>query len=188
MTIGFGDLRRGVAIEVEGHPYEVVEYERQKMQQRAPVTRLRLKSLRDGRVIEKAFQSYTTEFSLAEIEVREAQYLYSDGRFYTFMDMETYDQYQMSTAQLGDATNFLKGEEVVEVVFYRGEVLNIRVPTFVDLLVTDTPPGFKGDTASGGTKPAVLETGLTVQVPLFIMNGETVKVDTRSSQYIERVA
>ncbi len=187
MTIGFGDLRRGVAIEVEGHPYEVVEYERQKMQQRAPVTRLKLKSLKDGRVIEKAFQSYTTEFALAQIEVREAQYLYSDGRFYTFMDMETYDQYQLSTAQLGDATNFLKGDEVVEVVFYRGEVLNIRVPTFVDLLVTDTPPGFKGDTASGGTKPAVLETGLTVQVPLFIINGETVKVDTRSSQYIERV-
>ena len=187
MTIGFGDLRRGVAIDVHGHPYEVIEYERQKMQQRAPVTRLKLKSMRDGRVIEKAFQSYTTEFSRAAVETKEAQYLFSDGRFYTFMDMETYDQYELSIAQVGDATHYLEEEMIVEVVFFNEEMINLRVPTFVDLLVTDTPPGFKGDTASGGTKPAVLKTGMTVQVPLFIMNGEKVKADTRSGQYVERV-
>ena len=187
MTIGFGDLRRGVAIEVEGHPYEVVEYERQKMQQRAPVTRLKLRSMKDGRVLEKTFQSYTTEFALAQVDFREAQYLYSDGQFYTFMDMETYDQYQLSNAQLGDAISYLKEEAVLEVIFYNDEMINLRLPTFVDLVVTDTPPGFKGDTASGGNKPAVLETGLTIHVPLFIMNGEKVKVDTRSSQYVERV-
>ena len=110
MTINFGDLRRGVAIEVDGQPYEVVDYERQKMQQRAPVTRLRMRNLRDGMLIERTFQSYTTEFSLAQVEDRPAQYLYTDGRFYNFMDMETYDQYQLTKEQLGDAVSYLKEE------------------------------------------------------------------------------
>ena len=186
MTINFGDLRRGVAIEVDGQPYEVVDYERHKMQQRAPVTRLKLKNMRDGKVIERTFQSYTTEFSLAAVDTKPAQYLFSDGRFYNFMDMETYDQYALTREQLGDAVDYLKEETVLEVVFFNGQVINLRLPTFVDLKVTDTPPGFKGDTAQGGTKPATLETGLTVQVPLFISNGETIRVDTRSGEYIER--
>lgn len=186
MTINFGDLRRGVAIEVDGQPYEVVDYERQKMQQRAPVTRLRMRNLRDGKLIERTFQSYTTEFSLAQVEDRPAQYLYTDGRFYNFMDMETYDQYQLTREQLGDAVSYLKEETVIDVIYYNQEVINVRLPTFVDLEVVETPPGFKGDTAQGGTKPATLETGLTVQVPLFISNGEKIRVDTRSGQYTER--
>ncbi len=186
MTINFGDLRRGVAIEVDGQPYEVVDYERQKMQQRAPVTRLRMRNLRDGKLIERTFQSYTTEFSLAQVEDRPAQYLYTDGRFYNFMDMETYDQYQLTKEQLGDAVSYLKEETVIDVIYYNQEIINVRMPTFVDLEVVETPPGFKGDTAQGGTKPATLETGLTVQVPLFISNGEKIRVDTRSGQYTER--
>ena len=188
MTINFGDLRRGVAIEVDGQPYEVVDYERHKMQQRAPVTRLKLRNLKDGKVIERTFQSYTTEFSLAQVEARPAQYLYSDGQFYNLMDMETYDQYQLNKEQLGDVINYLKEGTVIDVVFYNENVINVRLPTFVELEVTDTPPGFKGDTAQGGNKPAILETGLTVQVPLFISNGEKIRVDTRSGQYIERAS
>ena len=186
MTINFGDLRRGVAIEVDGQPFEVVDYERQKMQQRAPVTRLKLRNLRDGRMIERTFQSYTTEFSLAQVEERPAQYLYTDGRFYNFMDMESYDQYQLTRDQLGDVVQYLKEETVVDLIYFKEDMINIRLPTFVDLEVVDTPPGFKGDTAQGGTKPATLETGLTVQVPMFITNGEKVRVDTRSGDYIER--
>ncbi len=186
MTINFGDLRRGVSIEVDGHPYEVVDYERHKMQQRAPVTRLKLRSLRDGKMIERTFQNYTTEFSIAQVEDKPAQFLYTDGQFYTFMDMETYDQYQLSKDQLGDTVNYLKEETVVDVVFYNEDIINVRLPTFVDLKVVDTPPGFKGDTAQGGTKPATVETGLTVHVPLFISNGEKIKIDTRSGDYIER--
>ena len=186
MTINFGDLRRGVAIEVDGQPYEVVDYERQKMQQRAPVTRLRLRNLRDGKLIERTFQSYTTEFSLAQVEERPAQYLYSDGRFYNFMDMETYDQYQLTKEQLGDTISYLKEETVIDVIYYNKGVINVRLPTFVDLEVVETPPGFRGDTAQGGTKPATLETGLIVQVPLFISNGEKIRVDTRSGEYTER--
>jgi elongation factor P len=186
MTINFGDLRKGVAIELDGQPYEVVDYERHKMQQRAPVTRLRLKNMRDGKVIERTFQSYTTEFSLAEVDAKSAQYLFSDGRFYTFMDMETYDQYQLTREQLGDTVEYLREETILEVVFFNGSVINLRLPTFVELKVTDTPPGFKGDTAQGGTKPATLETGLIIQVPLFISNGEQVRIDTRSGEYIER--
>ena len=186
MTINFGDLRRGVAIEVDGQPYEVVDYERQKMQQRAPVTRLRLRNLRDGKLIERTFQSYTTEFSLAQVEDRPAQYLYSDGRFYNFMDMETYDQYQLTKEQLGDIVSYLKEETVIDVIYYNEGVINVRLPTFVDLKVAETPPGFKGDTAQGGTKPATLETGLIVQVPLFISTGDRIRVDTRSGEYTER--
>ena len=186
MTIGFGDLRKGVAIEVDGQPYEVVDYERQKMQQRAPVTRLKLKNLRDGKVIERTFQSYTTEFSLAQVDTRPAQYLYTDGTFYNMMDMESYDQYQLTKEQMGDTINYLKEEAVVEVMFYNESIINLKMPTFVDLEVVETPPGFKGDTAQGGTKPATLETGLVVQVPLFVGSGEKIRIDTRSGQYVER--
>ena len=186
MTINFGDLRKGVAIELDGQPYEVVDYERHKMQQRAPVTRLRLKNMRDGKVIERTFQSYTTEFSLAEVDAKSAQYLFSDGRFYTFMDMETYDQYQLTREQIGDMVSYLKEEMVVDVIFYKEQVINVHLPIFVDLKVAETIPGFKGDTAQGGTKPATLETGLLVHVPLFISNGEQVRIDTRSGEYIER--
>ena len=187
MSINFSDLRKGMAIEVDGQPYEVMDYERHKMQQRAPVTRIKMRNMRDGKVIERTFQSYTTEFSLAPVEQRAAQFLYSDGQFYTFMDMETYDQYPLNKEQLGGIVEYLKEETVLDILFYNDAVINVRLPTFVELTVTDSPPGLKGDTAQGGTKPATLETGLTLQVPLFVHPGEKIKVDTRTGQYIERV-
>ena len=186
MTVNFGDLRKGLAIEVEGQAYEVVDYERHKMQQRAPVTRLKLRNLKDGKMIERTFQNYTTEFSLAEVEDRPAQYLYTDGQFYNFMDMETYEQYQLTEEQLGSATNYLKENTVIELIYYKQNIINVRLPTFVELEVVETPPGFKGDTAQGGTKPATVDTGLIIQVPLFISTGEKIKVNTRSGDYIER--
>ena len=188
MTIGFGDLRKGTVIEVDGQPYEVVDYERHKMQQRAPVTRLKLRSMRDGRLMERTYQRYDTEFPLAQVEPRSAQFLYTDGHLYHLMDLETYDQYQLTREQVGDAIHYLKENETIEVVFFKGELINLRLPTFVDLKVVETPPAFKGDTAQGGNKPAVLETGVTVQVPMFVESGQTVRVDTRNGQYTERVA
>ena len=187
-TIGFGDLRRGIALEIDGRPYEVLDYSRVKMQQRAPVVRLKLRDLIDGKVIERTFQSYTNEFTLAQVETREAEYLYTDGHFYTFMDKETYDQYQLSADQLGDKLGYLKEGITVELVFYKGEPITVRLPNTVELKVVDTPPGVKGDTAQGGTKPATLETGITVQVPLFINPGDVVLVDTRTGAYVERVS
>jgi len=187
MTIGFGDLRRGIAIEVDGQPYEVMEYTRVKMQQRAPVVRLKLRNLLDGRVMERAFQSYTTSFSLADVQQRKAQYLYTDGQFYHFMDTEDFEQYSLTKEQLQDRVLYLKEGMELELFFYQGQAVSIILPTFVELQVTDTPPGVKGDTAQGGTKPATLETGLTVQVPLFLNSRETIRVDTRTGEYLERV-
>jgi elongation factor P len=175
-------------IEVDGQPFEVVDYERHKMQQRAPVTRLRLKNLKDGRVLERVYQRYDTEFPVADVQPHEAQYLFTDGRLYHFMDLETYDQYPLSKEQLGDSLMYLKENDRVEVVFFRGEMMNIKLPTFVDLAVSETPPGVKGDTAQGGNKPAVLETGITIQVPMFVEIGQVVRVDTRSGDYTERVS
>ena len=187
MTIGFGDLHRGATIELDGQPYEVVDYERQKMQQRAPVTRLKLRSLRDGRVFQRTFQSYTTEFSLAQVDTRPTQYLYNDGQFYHFMDMESYEQYQLTGEQVGDSVSYLIDGITLELVFYKENPINLRLPTFVELEVVETPPSYKGNTAQGGTKPATLETGLTVQVPMFIATGERLRIDTRNAKYIERV-
>ena len=186
MTIGFGDLRRGIAIEVDGQPYEVMEYTRVKMQQRAPVIRLKLRNLRDGKVIERAFQSYTNTFPLADVEQKQVQYLYADGQFHHFMDTEDFEQYSLTKEQLGDSILYLKEGLELELRFYRGAAINVVLPTSVELQVTETPPGVKGDTAQGGTKPATLETGLMVQVPLFVNSGESIKVDTRTGQYLER--
>jgi len=185
-TIGFGDLRRGINIEIDGQPYEVMDYQRHKMQQRAPVTRLKVRNLLDGRVTERTFQSYTTEFALADVEVRPAQYLYNDGQFYYFMDLNTYDQYPLTRERVQDYLYYLKEEITLEVSFYRGEVIGLKLPTFVELKVTSSPPGLKGDTAQGGTKPATLETGLSLQVPLFVGEGEIIRVDTRTGQYVGR--
>jgi len=188
MTIGFGDLRKGTAIELDGRPYEVLDYTRVKMQQRAPVVRLKVRDMIDGKVIEKTFGNYTNEFVLAPVEFRAVQYLYNDGQFYYFMDLENYEQYPLRKEQLGDNVNFMKEEMEMEVVFYRGQPITVRLPLNVDLKVVQTPPGVKGDTAQGGTKPATLETGLTLQVPLFINTGDIIRVDTRTGEYLQRVS
>ena len=186
-TLNFGDLRKGLAIEIDGQPFEVVDYTRHKMQQRAPVTRVKVKNLLSGSVTEKTFQAYETSFTPADVDSADAQYLYYDGEFYNFMDMETYDQHQLTQDQLGDGLNYLKEEITLEISFYKGAIIGVKLPTFVDLVVTYSPPGLRGDTAQGGTKPATLETGHTLNVPLFVNEGQTIKVDTRNGQYVERV-
>ena len=186
MTISFGDLKRGMAIELEGTPYLVMEYDRIKMQQRAPVMRLKLKDLRSGKVLEKSFQGYDVGLTQAPVETRSCQYLYDDGPLYYFMDTENFEQFPLSREVLGDSLKYLKEEMVADILLYNGQPINVEIPNSVDLVIADTPPGVKGDTAQGGTKPATLETGLVVQVPLFLNQGEKVKVDTRTGQYLSR--
>ena len=188
MSINFGDLSRGLVIELDGQPWQIMDYERHKMQQRAPVTRIKLKNLESGAVVERTFQRYDTQFSLADMDTRETQFLYTDGEVYYFLDQETFDQYEITKEILSSTLDYLKELTFVEVVFYKGAVININLPTHVQLQVTDTPPAFKGDTAQGGTKPATLETGLRINVPMFITPGTVVRVDTRTGSYTERVS
>ncbi len=186
MTLGYGDLKKGMAIELEGVPYIVVEYERSKMQQRAPVMRIRLKDLRTGRAIDRTFQGYDVKLIPAPVEHHTAQYIYEDGPIYYFMDTDNFEQFPLTEEQLGDALKYLAEELTVDVLFYKGEAVAVELPNSVNLKVTETPPGVRGDTAQGGTKPATLETGITIQVPLFVNEGDVVKVDTRTGQYLAR--
>ncbi len=186
MTIGYGDLRKGMPIELDGEPYQVVEYERSKMQQRAPVMRIRFRSLRTGRVMDRTFQGYDVKLTPASVERRKVQYIYEDGALYYFMDNDSYDQLPLSADQLGDSLNYLVEQTNVDLVFYEGEAISVDLPTTVDLAVTQTDPGVRGDTAQGDTKPATMETGLVVQVPLFVNEGDKIKVDTRSGEYLAR--
>ena len=188
MSINFGDLSRNMVIELDGQPWQVMDYERHKMQQRAPVTRIKMKNLLSGAVVERTFQRYDTDFTVAEIDNRETQYLYTDGSYFYFLDQETFDQYELTKEQLGDNLNYLKENMIAEMVFYKGSPINMNLPTHVELKVADTPPAFRGDTAQGGNKPATLETGLRINVPMFITPGTIVKVDTRTGQYTERVS
>ena len=188
MSINFGDLSRGLVIELDGQPWQIMDYERHKMQQRAPVTRIKLKNLLSGAVVERTFQRYDTQFSLADMDNRQAQYLYNDGSFYYFLDQETFDQHELTKEILGSTLDYLKEQMVVEVVFYKGSAININLPTHVELQVAETPPAFRGDTAQGGNKPATLETGLRINVPMFITPGTVVRVDTRTGAYTERVS
>ena len=188
MSINFGDLSRNMVIELDGQPWQVMDYERHKMQQRAPVTRIKMKNLLSGAVVERTFQRYDTDFTVAEIDNRETQYLYTDGRYFYFLDQETFDQYELTKETLGDTLNYLKENMMAEMVFYKGSPINVNLPTHVELEVSETPPAFRGDTAQGGNKPATLETGLRINVPMFITPGTIVKVDTRTGQYTERVS
>ena len=187
MSINFGDLSRGLVIELDGQPWEVMDYERHKMQQRAPVTRIKMKNLLSGAVVERTFQRYDTQFSIADMSNRPSQYLYTDGEFYYFLDQESFDQYELTKELLGSSLDYLQEQMVVEVVFYKGTAINVILPTHVELKVVETPPAFRGDTAQGGTKPATLETGLRVTVPMFITQGTVIRVDTRTGAYTERV-
>ena len=187
MSINFGDLSRNMVIELDGQPWQVMDYERHKMQQRAPVTRIKMKNLLSGAVVERTFQRYDTGFTVAEIDNRETQYLYTDGSYFYFLDQETFDQYELTREQLGSTLDYLKENMMAEMVFYKGSPINVNLPTHVELEVVETPPAFRGDTAQGGNKPATLETGLRVNVPMFITPGTVVRVDTRNGQYTERV-
>ena len=187
MTIGYGDLKRGMPIDLDGEPYAVVEYERSKMQQRAPVMRVRFRSLRTGRVTDRTFQGFDVKLKPASVDRRKAQYIYQDGGLYYFMDQESYEQFPLDRESIGDSFQYMVEEATVDVIFHEDQPIATEMPITVDLKVASTEPGFKGNTAQGGSKPATLETGLLVQVPLFIDTGETIRVDTRSGEYLSRV-
>ena len=186
MTISYSDLRRGTVIELDGEPWEVVDWKHTKMQQRAPVLTLKLHSLRTGKAMERNVPG-NQKLTLAAVDTQEAQYLYNDGDHYYFMDLRTFDQHTLTSDRMGDALHYLKEQALVHVVFYNGEPIALQLPTYVDLQVVDTPPWARGNTAQGSNKPATLETGLIVQVPFFVNAGETIRVDTRTGTYLERV-
>lgn len=187
MTLGYGDLKKGLAIELDGEPYSVVGYERSKMQQRAPVMKIRFKSLRTGRVVDRSFNGYDVKLTPAAVERRGTQFLYDDNDLYYFMDTETFEQFPLPRGSIEDSIPYLVEQIEVDLILYDDNPIAIDLPTTVDLKVGQTDPGLRGDTAQGGTKRATMETGLIVQVPLFVEEGETLRVDTRSGEYLARV-
>lgn len=180
------DFRKGAKIEYKGDPFEIVDFQHVKMGRGGAIVRTKMKSLKTGSVFEDTFRS-GEKFETPQLEEKEMQYLYAEGEMHYFMDNETFEQVPITTAQLGDVKKFLKENMTVKVLNYRDVPLTVELPTFVELLVAQTDPGFKGDTATGGTKPATLETGAVVKVPLHIVEGDRIKIDTRTSEYIERV-
>lgn len=186
MTTNYGGLKKGMAIELDDRPFIVVDYEQQKKQQRAPVMRIKFRDLSTGRLVEKTFSGYDVDFKLANVERRTAQYIYEDDGLHYFMDTDSYEQFPLNEQQLEESLKFLVEQIEVELVLYEESPITIELPTAVDLEISETVPGVKGDTAQGGTKPATLETGLVVQVPLFVHQGEKVKIDTRTAQYLSR--
>ena len=187
MVIGFGDLRRGLSVELDGVPYRVEEYSQQKMQQRAPTYTIKLRNILTGQLIERKFSGYGMELSPAQVESRNATFLYEADGAYTFMDTETFDQWELGADVLGDATKYLVDQAPVQVVIHKGNPVSIELPTTVELPVADTPPAHRGDTQSGGNKPATTQTGLVVTVPVFIAAGDVIRVDTRTGEYVTRV-
>ena len=180
------ELRRGIIIELDDKLYQVVEYQHVK-QKRTALAKVRLRDIQAGHTLERTFQS-AEKFVRARLEFRAMQYLYRDGNLYYFMDEKNYEQISIDTEQLGDAVNYLKENMSLQVSSYKDELIGVEIPITVELKVTATDPGFKGDTATGGNKPATLETGITIQVPLFINEGDVIKVDTRDGSYLERVS
>lgn len=184
--ISAGDFRNGVTIEVEGNVYQIIEFQHVKPGKGAAFVRTKLKNIINGGVVEKTFRP-TEKFPQARIDRKDMQYLYSDGDLYNFMDVETYEQIALDADTVGDALKFVKENEMVKVCSHNGSVFAIEPPLFVELEITDTEPGFKGDTATGASKPATVETGATVNVPLFVELGDKIKIDTRTGEYLSRV-
>lgn len=181
------DFKRGKKIEFKGEPYEIIEFQHVKMQQRAPIVRTKLKSLKTGRVLEETF-SAGDKFETPSLEEKNMQFLYSQDEFCYFMDNESFEQIPLTDAQLGDAKKFIKEGMTVQILYYKGEPLTVEPPMFVELMVAETEPSFKGDTASGSNKPAKLESGAIVKVPFHIETGDVIRIDTRTSEYIEKVS
>ena len=186
-TITYSDLRRGTIIELEGDAFAVIEYKHVVMQQRTPALTLKLRQLRSGKTFERNLPG-NQRLTLAEIDNRQAQYLYSDGQNFFFMDTESYDQFPLAADELAEESKFLTEGDVISLVYYRGQPVSVELPMTVDLEVVDTPPAFKGDTASTGRKPATLSTGAQVKVPMHITIGQTVRVDTRTGDYVSTVS
>ena len=185
--IDTGDLRKGVTIEMDGALYNIVDWEHIKMGRGGAKVRLKLRDVRAGHVIEQTYDA-GAKFQRARVERQPAQYLYAEDDILYFMNRETFEQIAMNRDRVGDMTSFLKENEECAVLTYGEEAISVELPAAVILAVTQTDPWVKGDTAQGGTKPAKLETGLTVQVPLFVNEGDKVKIDTRSGEYLERAS
>jgi len=184
--ISTGDVRKGVIIELDGQLLKVLDWTHIKMARGSAQVRMKLQNVRKGDIVERTFQA-GTRWPRARVEQRKVQYLYGDGDSYHFMDNETYDQFAVSAGQIGDDARFLKETTEVLVSTYEGEVLGVDLPVNVDLRVTQTDPGFAGDTATGARKAATLETGLVVQVPLFVNEGDLLRIDTRNGEYMTRL-
>ena len=184
--ISAGDFRNGITIEFEGNVYQIIEFQHVKPGKGAAFVRTKLKNIINGGVVEKTFRP-TEKCPQARIDRKDMQYLYNDGDLYNFMDVETYDQIALNADAVGDSLKFVKENEMVKICSYNGNVFAIEPPLFVELEITDTEPGFKGDTATGVTKPAIVETGAKVMVPLFVSQGEVIKIDTRTGEYLSRV-
>ncbi|RMF15175.1 MAG: elongation factor P [Candidatus Dadabacteria bacterium] len=180
------DFRGGLKILIDGAPWEVIEFLHVKPGKGAAFVRAKVRNLLTGAVVEKKFRA-GEKFGQPDLVYKKMQYLYEDNGF-VFMDLETYDQVTFSEEQVGDARRYLKENENVDVVFFEGRPITVSVANHIVLQITETDPGVKGDTVSGGTKPATLETGAVVQVPLFLKEGDYIKVDTRTDAYIERVS
>jgi elongation factor P len=184
--ISTGELKKGVVIELEGDLWQILDYHHIKMGRGSAQVRIKFRNVRKQSIVEKTFQA-GEKFPRATMERRTAQFLFSEGDDYTFMDTETYDQFVITAAQLGDAKDYIKDGLQLDRVSYEGETLGVELPINLDLTVTETDPGFAGDTATGTRKPATLETGLVVQVPLFVSVGDVIRVDTRTGEYQTRV-
>ena len=184
--ISAGDFRNGMTIELDNGIYQIIEFQHVKPGKGAAFVRTKLRNIKNGGVVEKTFRP-TEKCPQAHIEKKDMQYLYNDGDLFNFMDVETFDQFSLSTDAIGDSLKFVKENDMVKMLSHNGEVFAIEPPMFVELEITETEPGFKGDTATGATKPAVVETGATVYVPLFVETGDKISIDTRTGEYLKRV-
>lgn len=180
------DIRKNLKIELDGDPYIVVEFQFVKPGKGNAFTRTKLKNMKTGAVLERTFRS-GEKLTRANLEEKQMQYLYSDADQYCFMDTSTYDQIYLTAEQIGDGVNLLAESMNVDILFHSGEAIGVTLPNFVELEVTESEPGVKGDTTSGASKPATLSTGATINVPLFVEEGDVLKIDTRSGDYVERV-
>ena len=184
--ISAGDFKNGLTLEIDGNVVQIMEFQHVKPGKGAAFVRTKLKNVISGGIIERTFRP-TEKFPQARIERVDMQYLYNDGDLYNFMNNETYDQIAIAQDTVGDALKFVKENETVKICSYNGSVFAIEPPLFVELEITETEPGFAGNTAQGATKPAVVETGATVYVPLFVNQGDVIKIDTRTGEYLSRV-
>ena len=181
-----GDFKNGITIEIDGKVYQIIEFQHVKPGKGAAFVRTKLKDIINGGVIETSYRP-TEKFPQARIDRKDMQYLYMDGDLYNFMDNETYEQISLPAEDIQDAMKFVKENETCKVCSFNGKVFSVEPPLFVELEVSETEPGVKGDTATGATKPATVETGATVMVPLFVNQGDVIKIDTRTSEYLSRV-
>ncbi len=183
--VSAGDFKNGITIEYEGGVWQIIEFQHVKPGKGAAFVRTKLKNIISGGVVETSFRP-TDRFENAIIDRKDMQYLYNDGDFYYFMDNETFEQVALTNEQIGDTLKFVKENEICKLCSYKGSVFSVEPPLFVELEITDTEPGFKGNTATGATKPAIVETGAQIAVPLFVNQGDRVRIDTRTGEYMSR--